>query len=527
MSVIRQLTPISSWDSHLPDGVRIDSEDFMQADALTSNWVAILKRQPDRELLCNADGQWMTRGEFLKLTEVLAYSMNCQGLTRGDRIILSAAASKEMAAFYVAALRLGLVVVPVNTAYTRTEIAHIVTDVKPSAAIVDSAERASWITDACTLPALKLPFLGPGSELPLAKDKFVVFNPRVPVADTYKPCELDRADHSTPALIVYTSGTTGKPKGAIVTHGNLLATAKSLNIAWRWTESDRLILALPLFHMHGLGVGINGTLCAGSSAVLLSGFDPDSVTREARDKNGTMFFGVPTMYQRLLETPSFDSFKSLRLLVSGSAPLAARLHREIEDRIGQVVLERYGTTESLINISNPYSGERRPGSVGLPLPGVSVALGDDGEIFISGPTVFNGYLSNEEATAQALSDRWFATGDIGEVGEDEYISIVGRKKDLIISGGYNVYPREVEEALRSHPAVKDVAVVGKASTQWGEVVAAFVIRASNVTEPQLIDHVSLTLAKYKRPKVIVFCDEFPRNALGKVLSGELRSQLQD
>lgn len=525
--MIRNLTLISGWESHLPEGLCINSEEFMQRCALTVNWVAKLRKDSGRELFCNSDGQWMTRGEFLKLTETLAYLMNGRGLTRGDRIILSASASKEMVAFYVAALRLGLVVVPVNTAYTRPEVAHIVADVKPSAAVVDSAERASWFSDARMSSAFRYPFLGPGSDLPFAKDNFVVFDPKVPVSDTLEPCALDQADHSTPALIVYTSGTTGQPKGALITHGNLLATATSLNIAWRWTDNDRLILALPLFHMHGLGVGINGTLCAGSSAVLLSGFDPDLVTREARDKKGTMFFGVPTMYQRLVETPSFDSFRSLRLLVSGSAPLASKLHKEIEDRTGQVVLERYGTTESLINLSNPYSGERRPASVGMPLPGVKIALGEDGEIFISGPTVFDGYLSNEEATAKSLIDGWFATGDIGEVSEDGYISIVGRKKDLIISGGYNVYPKEVEEALRSHPAVKDVAVVGKPSMQWGEEVVAFVICNSKVTESQLIEHTSSTLAKYKRPKLVVFCDEFPRNALGKVLSGELRSQFQE
>lgn len=521
-----ELRFLSGWGGHIPDGVEFKAADLLQDGSLPASWMRVLESDPDRELFCDLGGQWISRGEFLIRTERCAYAMHARGLSRGDRIIMSASASIGLIVHYAAALRLGLVVVPMNTAYTRSEVSHIVKDVKPSGAIVDSTERAEWILDAVRLPGFISAFVGPGASLPPPKGGLTVFFAQDEQGgEDCKKVVLDESELDAPALIAYTSGTTGRPKGAILTHGNLLASAKSLNLAWRWSQEDRLVLALPLFHMHGLGVGVNGTLCAGSSTVLLDKFEPDSVLRAVTDYSASMFFGVPTMYQRLLEESSLEGLSSLRLMVSGSAPLSKEVHREIEERTGTAVLERYGTTESLINISNPYDFGRIAGSVGFPLPGVEVVLSSEkSEVFIGGPTVFQGYLNDPEATSDAFpaGDRWFATGDVAQVDERGYFSIVGRLKDLIITGGYNVYPREVEEALRSHAAVKDAAVVGMASKTWGEEVVAFVIKRSDVSECELVRHASESLANFKRPKRILFINEFPRNALGKVVSSELR-----
>lgn len=520
------LRPISSWQEHIPHGIQFVAEDLLKDESLPKSWVKALIEDQGRELFCDIDGQWINRGEFLARSQDAACAMHASGLSRGDRILMSVAASIGGVVYYVGALRLGLVVVPMNTAYTRSEVFHIVRDVKPSAAIVDSDERAEWIAEAVKQPGFSTPFLGPGADLPLPRgDLQVFFADKSYAHGTDCGALLDEAKADTPALIAYTSGTTGRPKGAILTHGNLLASAKSLNLAWRWDERDRLVLALPIFHMHGLGVGVNGTLCAGSSAVLSDRFDPERVCRAVTGYSASMFFGVPTMYQRLLELESLEPLRSLRLMVSGSAPLSREIYRAMEERSGQTVLERYGTTESLIDISNPFEGERVAGKVGFPLPGVEAAISfDRSELFISGPTVFSGYLNDPDATAAAFpnGDGWFATGDVGDIDERGYVAIAGRLKELIISGGYNVYPKEVEEVLRSHPAVKDAAVVGMESTRWGEEVVAFVIIGSDLREEELTTYASLHLANYKRPKRIFFVDEFPRNALGKVISAELR-----
>ena len=315
----------------------------------------------------------------------------------------------------------------------------------------------------------------------------------------------------------------------MLSHGNLLAAAETLLLAWRWTPGDRLVLPLPLFHMHGLGVALHGTLLAGASALLHSSFDPEAVLRAVEDDGATMFFGVPTMYRRLVGAPGVERLGALRLCVSGSAPLPADLHGEILARCGQTVLERYGMTETVMLVSNPYEGERRPGTVGFPLPGVQLrlAVGTD-EIEVRGPNVFAGYLSSPDANATAFTaDGWFRTGDIGHVDADGYVSIVGRAKELIISGGYNVYPREIEDLLRGHPAVVDAAVVGTPSAEWGEIVTAYVeltdqAGAPDVVAAELVDWAGSGLAPYKRPRIVHAVDELPRNKLGKVLRDQLR-----
>ncbi len=351
--------------------------------------------------------------------------------------------------------------------------------------------------------------------------------PAVELADGPEP-DLDRVTTSDVALLCYTSGTTGTPKGAMLTHGNTLASCEALRLAWRWTDRDRLVLALPLFHVHGLGVGLHGTLLAGGSAVFVPRFEAGAVLDAAREHAATLFFGVPTMYARLAASPRVAELAALRLCVSGSAPLPPSLHDELRARVGVKVLERYGMTETIMNVSNPYHGERRAGTVGFPLPGVEVRLDTDGEILLRGPNVFPGYWHREDATRAAFDrDGWFCSGDVGAFDADGYLSIVGRAKDLIISGGFNVYPREVEDVLLTHPGVAEVAVVGEPSDEWGEVVVAVVVATGDAptadapTAEALLALASRELAPYKQPRRIRFVDALPRNALGKVLRHEL------
>jgi malonyl-CoA/methylmalonyl-CoA synthetase len=291
-------------------------------------------------------------------------------------------------------------------------------------------------------------------------------------------------------------------------------------LAWRWSAADRLVLALPLFHAHGLCVGLHGTLLAGASAVLLPGFDVGAVLDAAGEHAASLFFGVPTMYHRLAQSARAGELRRLRLCVSGSAALPAELHQALAERAGQRVLERYGMTETLMLVSNPYDGERRPGSVGLPLPGVELRLahGSEGEIQVRGPAVFGGYWERSQATADSFTGGWFRTGDLASADADGYIRILGRSKELIISGGFNVYPREVEEVLLGHPDVAEVAVLGTPSEEWGEVVTAFVVAAGDrrSAEP-LLAYAAEQLAPFKRPRVVHFVDGLPRNALGKVV----------
>jgi malonyl-CoA/methylmalonyl-CoA synthetase len=279
-----------------------------------------------------------------------------------------------------------------------------------------------------------------------------------------------------------------------------------------------------MFHAHGLCVGLHGTLLAGASAVLLPRFEVDAVLDAAGEHEASMFFGVPTMYHRLAQSPRVGELIRLRLCVSGSAPLPAELHRALAERGGQQVLERYGMTETLMLVSNPYDGERRPGSVGFPLPGVELRLsdGEQGEIQVRGPNVFAGYWERPQATAESFTDGWFRTGDLGSVDPDKYVRILGRSKELIISGGFNVYPREVEEVLLAHPDVAEVAVVGTPSDEWGEVVTAFIVpTGDHQTAEALLAFAAAQLAPFKRPRLVHFVDSLPRNALGKILKHEL------
>jgi malonyl-CoA/methylmalonyl-CoA synthetase len=422
----------------------------------------------------------------------------------GDRFALCAATSADWVVAYVAGLRAGLVVVPMNTAYTRAEIERIVRDAAPGAAAVDDEARGAWIAEAAPRPVAVCD-LGLGL-----------------AAGAVADAPLDAAGPDDPAVMLYTSGTTGRPKGALLRHGNLLASATAVGVAWRWTAEDRLLLTLPLFHMHGLGVGINGSLAAGAQLVLRAGFDAADVAGKCRDGGISLFFGVPAMYQRLAASGAIGALSALRLLVCGSAPLPAVLAGAVADGAGQLPLERYGMTETVMISSNPIDGPRKPGKVGLPLPGVELRIGDAGEVQVRGPNVLAGYYQRPDADAEAFTgDGWFRTGDLGELDEDGHLRLVGRSKELIITGGFNVHPREVEEALESYPGVREVAVIGRPSEAWGEAVTAVVVADRPIDAAALRAHAATRLAPYKVPKRVEFTTRLPRNALGKIVRHEL------
>ena len=489
------MTPV--WAAHLPPGV--ETIDLVREGTLVAAWSRRWSADPARPVLHERTSGWLTAGALEQESRRFAGRLHAAGLRRGDRLLVASPASVELVVAHIAALRLGLVVVPANPGYSERELQHIARDASPRGALVASDEARSWLRAVDPRIALDLP--GDADEAP-----------------------LDEIESTDPALLVYTSGTTGAPKGALHTHRSLLASAEAVRMAWRWSERDRLVLALPLFHVHGLCVALFGSLLAGGSLLLQPSFEVDAVIDAAVDQGATLFFGVPTMYARLAGSPRLGELARLRLCVSGSAPLAPALFERVASATGHRIVERYGMSETLMNISNPVDGERRPGSVGLPLPGVEVALADGGEILLRGPNLFSGYWQNHEATAAAFTaDGWFKSGDLGERAADGYYSIVGRAKDLIISGGFNVHPREVEEVLLAHPQVAEAAVAGRPSDEWGELVTAWVVaRPSAVIDSaELMAFAATRLATYKRPRVVHLVKALPRNALGKVIRAAL------
>jgi malonyl-CoA/methylmalonyl-CoA synthetase len=495
------------WAIHMPPDVDPNKLDLLAQRSLPAAWSNRWADHPEARCLFDTDRGWMSGEQLEAASRRTAGRLRAAGMFPGDRMLFSAETSMDLVIAHVAALRAGIVVIPANTAYRERELAHIVQDSQPKAALVDDRGRGDWVRQA-------------------AGEEVIIVDPSVGLADGPN-VDLDRAGPTDPALIGYTSGTTGEPKGAVLSHGNLLAGSEAVGLAWRWSSTDCLVLALPLFHAHGLCVGLHGTLLAGASAVLLPGFSVEAVMDAVGQHDGTMFFGVPTMYHRMAESLRVSELRRLRLCVSGSAPLPAVLHQKLDALAEQAVLERYGMTETLMDVSNPYDGERRPGSVGLPLPGVQMRLADvsSGEILLRGPNVFSGYWRQPEATAKSFDDGWFRTGDIGQLDPDGYLRILGRSKELIISGGYNVYPREVEDVLLSHPDVDEAAVVGTPSAEWGEVVTAFIVaRARPPDEDELRRFLADRLAAYKRPRSFRFVQSLPRNALGKVMKHELSTR---
>ncbi len=429
------------------------------------------------------------------------------GVTRGTHVAMFAENSGAWIISYLGLQLLGATVVGMNPAFKAAEAEQILSDSEAAAVLVDAGRQP--LVDAL-------------------RPRLTALRTTARVEEIGSPDASSLASPTTslgpdsPALLLYTSGTTGRPKGALLDHGNLLAQARGVVEAWRWTAEDRLVLALPLFHVHGLAIALNGSLVAGGCAVLVP-FSPGNIVRELQ-AGATMFFGVPAMYQRLcdyLEKNSAD-LRHVRLFVAGSAPLPAALFARCERILGQPVLERYGITEGGIVVSNPYDGPRQAGRVGFPLPGVEVRLGDQDEVQLKGGQVFKGYWRNAAASADAFTDGWFRTGDVGEIAEDGTLAIRGRIKELIISGGYNVYPREVEMVLEQHLAVAEVAVAGLPSERWGEEVTAFVVARSEVDAQELIAYTRERLSTYKCPRAVRFIDAIPRNAMGKVDRSQLK-----
>ena len=496
-----------AWRAHLPAGVTPETVDLLAEGSLPRAMARRWRAIPQAPVLHVGGIGWRTAADLDRDTGRVAAGLHAAGIRSGDRVLLCADSSSSFVDVCVGVLRLGAVVVLLNPACSEREALHVARDSDPAAAFVDDAIRGRWVSDGA--PNLRR-----------------VFTPAQPPCADAMPPSLDAATPADPALLMYTSGTTGTPKGALLSHGNLLASATAVSLAWRWSERDRLVLALPLFHAHGLAVGLAGTLLNGAAAVLLHRFDATAVLDAAAEHEATMFFGVPTMYARLAAEPRAAELARLRLCVSGSAPLPPSLFARIEELSGQRVLERYGMTETLMLVSNPHDGERRPGTVGLPLPGVALRLRDgaSGEILVRGPSVFGGYWRNPDATRAVLdAEGWMHTGDVGEHDERGYLRIAGRTRELIITGGYNVYPREVEDVLQAHPQVAEAAVVGLPSEEWGEVVAAFVVAAGTQLDAgALTAYARERLAPYKVPRVVHLVDALPRNALGKVIKQELR-----
>jgi malonyl-CoA/methylmalonyl-CoA synthetase len=484
--------------------------------SLPGRWTRLWASRPSWPQLRDVDDRWLSSAELESRSRELARGLVAAGLLAGDRFLSCAPSSSTLVLMYAAALRAGLVVVPLNTAYTEAEVARIVADARPAAAFVDARKQRDWIRDA-------------------GEGRIRFFDEGLRGAPGGEDWPIDQTERDDPALLIYTSGTTGRPKGARLTHGNLLASATAVEQAWGWTPEDRLLLTLPLFHVHGLGVGLNGALCAGSSVELRPRFEVQDVLARCGSRAGggiSMLFGVPTMYTRLATSGRAAELSALRLLVSGSAPLPPSVASEIADATGQIPLERYGMTETIMLTTNPLDGERRPGTVGFPFPGVSLRLadglgGDGSEIQVRGPNVISSYYEQPEATAAAFTDDgWFRTGDLGEFDDAGYLKIIGRSKELIISGGFNVYPREVEEWLLEFPGIVEVAVIGRPDPDWGEAVTAVVVCTSDsgsgsVDPDALRAFAAEGLAPYKVPKAVEFVDALPRNALGKIVRSEL------
>jgi malonyl-CoA/methylmalonyl-CoA synthetase len=447
-----------------------------------------------RPLALRAGGRDIGREDLRVQSARIAAGLRAREVAPGDRVAIYAANSLEWVLGYLGVLRAGGVAVMMNPDYHSSEAEHILHDSQPTLVIADEPRRE--IVKRLGFESI------PVEDLPQAD-----------------PVPAPHLTPESPAAILYTSGTTGRPKGALLDHGSLLAQGRGALEVWRWTDQDTLVHALPLFHLHGLGMGLHGTLLSGGSAVLIP-FAPETVVHELTH-GGTMFFGVPSMYQRLcdwLDEHATD-LSRVRVFVSGSAPLPPALFERCARLLGQPPVERYGITEGGIVVTNPYDGPRQPGRVGYPFPGVEVKIGDQGEVLLKGGQVFKGYWRNPEATREAFTeDGFFKTGDIGEIGDDGTLAIRGRIKELIITGGFNVYPREVELVLEQHPAVHEVAVAGMPSEKWGEEVTAFVVPSGReaVDEKELIAFAHERLASYKCPKRVVKLDKLPRNAMGKV-----------
>jgi malonyl-CoA/methylmalonyl-CoA synthetase len=487
-------------------------------------------------------GQTLSYGQLAALVASSAEQFVVRGVARGDRVALFLPSSLAFLAAYLGAQATGAVAVLINPQYRAHELRHMLSDSAPRLVVTDNAGVAIV------------------RELD-SRQELLVLDPAAlaaPISPGLQRAALS-PQPSDLALLAYTSGTTGRAKGAMLTHGCLAANSHAVTTAWEWTASDRLLLTLPLFHIHGLGVGVHGTLLAGASLDLRPRFDAVEVLAALGSGEHTLFFGVPTIYTRLIAEASGDAgtpggtdsltpsspptvstcsgkrskpfHSSIRLFVSGSAPLSPQTFAAFEALFGQPILERYGMTETGMNLTNPLRGERRPGTVGGPFPGQEARVvdlrsreplpdGEIGEIQVRGPHLCAGYWRNPEATAELFGpDGWFSTGDLGWRSADGYYTLTGRARELIISGGYNIYPRELEELLQEHPGVRECAVYGMPDPEFGERVVAAIVPTDLAAPPDVAELDAFCrahLAAYKRPRELRFLDALPRNAMGKV-----------
>ena len=472
-----------------------------------------------------ATGAVTTYGELWAQAEATAGALVALGVAPGDRVAVQIDKSIAGLACYLGTVLAGAIHLPLNTAYPPPEVAYFLNDAAPRVFVCDPA-KLDTLTPvakaAGTAHVVTLDAQGQGTLADAARDA-------TPLAQAVARGTDDLA------AFLYTSGTTGRSKGAMLTHGNLASNAATLTEHWRFTADDVLIHALPVFHTHGLFVAINVTLMAGGAIILHRNFDAAAVLSDFA--RATALMGVPTFYTRLLDQPGLtrDACAGMRLFVSGSAPMLLDTHLKWRDRTGHTVLERYGMTETCMNTSNPYDGTRKPGTVGLPLPGVDLRLadadgnpvpaGEPGGIEVRGPNLFKGYWQMPEKTAQDMRpDGWFITGDIGQIDADGYVTIVGRSKDLIISGGYNIYPKEIEALIDDIPGVAESAAFGLPDADFGESVAVAVVleRGATVTAEDMAAAIASQLARYKQPRVWHIVAELPRNTMGKVQKNQLR-----
>jgi malonyl-CoA/methylmalonyl-CoA synthetase len=477
-----------------------------------------------------AAGERISYADLVGRTGKMANALVGLGVKPGDRVAAQVEKSVEAIVLYLGTVRAGAVFLPLNTGYTPAEIDYFLGDAEPTAFICDPAKR-----EALLAPAGKA---GARIETLDTRGKGTLMEAAAAAPEAFETVQREADDL---AALLYTSGTTGRSKGAMLTHGNLASNAMALREVWHYTAKDVLIHALPIFHTHGLFVATNVTLFSGASMVFLPKFDIDRIFELMA--RATVLMGVPTFYVRLLEDDmlNVETTLNMRLFISGSAPLLAETHREWKARTGHAILERYGMTETNMNTSNPYVGERVAGAVGTPLPGVEVivtdpetgkelAQGEIGMIEVRGPNVFKGYWRMPEKTAAELRDNgFFITGDLGKIDEQGYVHIVGRGKDLIITGGYNVYPKEIETEIDAIPGVFESAVVGIPHRDFGEGVTAVIVLTGNaaLSESQVIKTLEERLAKFKLPKRVIFADELPRNTMGKVQKNLLRDKLAD
>src|SRR4051812_23183149 len=485
---------------------------------------------PTRLAIETADGQRVSYADLISRAGQMATLLVSRGVKPGDRVAAQTEKSVPGLVLYLAAVRAGAVYLPLNTAYTLNELQYFITDAEPSLVACDpaKAEAIRAIAGKVGATVETLGADGKGSLTDAAEAAPPEFE------------TVSRADDDL-AAILYTSGTTGRSKGAMLTHDNLASNSLSLVEYWRFTDKDVLIHALPIYHTHGLFVASNVTLFARASMIFLPKFDPELIIKLMA--RATVLMGVPTFYTRLLQSPALtkQSTAHMRLFVSGSAPLLADTHREWADRTGHAVLERYGMTETNMNTSNPYAGERVPGAVGHALPGVSVRVADPetgkelepeeiGMIEVKGPNVFKGYWRMPEKTkAEFRDDGFFITGDLGKIDDKGYVHILGRGKDLVISGGFNVYPKEIESEIDAMPGVIESAVIGVPHADFGEGVTAVLVcnKGADVTEAAVLKALDGRLAKFKMPKRVFVVDELPRNTMGKVQKNVLRDTYKD